>query len=567
MTEKKKRKKLSIAEVIEVKKLLAGIGTEKKLTQKKIAEKVGVGLGTIQNISRGANFKHVQIDELGHQIDTTPGKDDAHLQQILKRDKSRFKEELLNQDIADIKYISMKKYLNQTELAKHFNVSTAVINDILHEQTYTHIVIDEFGDYVLDDEISPENFHVPSISIVEETETVKRIDDETTEFRLKFIEGYFTKKGKRYLPKSKISKSFIFKLWNTYEWLFNSEWDDFISETMSIVTITTFNYQPDFKPFRIEHLLISGTKEHSSINSYINKAIKAGLQDYANKINDSYAVQVNNVKGWAKPTVKSTDETFSNEEGELSLSDVIGEESNHFHLNENYTANFFMDWFSKNKEKILTYEQMKFLKIISLYQRDNTYDKYTIAYTHIPEEDKPYSESAIGSMRERIKTSVEDVWEKTEEKSLRQMRFEREIGFWQEFIRLVKIKDDCVPVQNRLLSKWLIKRLNYEFMEDVLFSLSAEDVLSIRNDKEIRALTLYKIADYVVKRIEYLKGLDSKVILFYRKDEEYGGLTKDEYLERQHRQISEREKGELSDKKDYLEFRVLTGGALGRINK
>ncbi|MED4080879.1 hypothetical protein P4637_09460 [Halalkalibacterium halodurans] len=109
-------------------------------------------------------------------------------------------------------------------------------------------------------------------------------------------------------------------------------------------------------------------------------------------------------------------------------------------MRDSYATSHFLDWFSKEREDILTKEQIRFLSIMKYFQRDR-FDEYTIPYSQLPDKCKPYSESARDHHKRRIKGRIENAYANAEKKSLREMAEDRELEFGAEFMEIVEIDD------------------------------------------------------------------------------------------------------------------------------
>ncbi|MBS4207463.1 hypothetical protein [Bacillus sp. FJAT-50079] len=411
---------------------------------------------------------------------------------------------LSTEDVIEIKRLlaGFGGKISQQKIADKFGVSRGTITDIRFNKTYKNVVIDENGNYINNEiEILPENFPVPIIEEVEEKESP--IQDETKEYRVKFVEEYFVKKGKRHEPNSKKSKSFIYSIWHSYKWLFNNEENDFMSEIMLSVTRTVMTFQPKDKYFDWSKVSTAGTREYSILHDNVNKIIKTDVKNYANEVNNNYSVKKDGQVEWLKPVVESFDTVLSGEDGDSSLIEFLSDEMNHFHMKDDYFYSHFLDWFSNSHEDILTKDQIKFLNIMKFFQRDRD-DEYLTPYSQLPDTCKPYSESAVGSMRHRLKHSTEEAYAVVEKKGLREMSIDKELKFWAEFMGILK-DDGNLNEQNEILSKWVIEKKENNFMEKILFNVDADGILSIRKN-EISSKLLYKIVVLIENRIEELKG-------------------------------------------------------------
>ncbi|MDW0112177.1 helix-turn-helix transcriptional regulator [Sporosarcina saromensis] len=424
--------------------------------------------------------------------------------------------ELSIEDVVLIKRHLLFKDLKQKEIAFKFGVAPSVISKIKNGQRYKDVKIDENGNLIQQEEgILPEHFHIPSIEKEEKRE--KPIDDGTTSYRVEFIENYFKRTPKpnpydedatyiHYEAKSPKSKRFIGAIYNSRKGFFNNEWNDFISQIMFIVTKAVMTYIPVEREFDWSKVRTNGTKEYLTLNSYINKAIKHEIQEYANQINDTIKIERDGVKGWSSPSMSSLSKKASEEDGSATLGDSVTD--SYWKMKKGYSRSHFLDFYTKNYERLLTKEQIKHLNVMKYYQHDRD-DSYTIPYSQIP--DKPYSQQSVEHNRRRIRKRIEDEYEKAPRVTLRQMAYEKEYEFWSGFMELIWIEDDRVYDQNRLMTLWLKQRKSYQYIDPLLWELTPEHVLSFKNSgSEMDSKTLYLISTYVENRMSELEQLINK---------------------------------------------------------
>ncbi|WP_416147911.1 hypothetical protein ACM26V_16900 [Salipaludibacillus sp. HK11] len=402
--------------------------------------------------------------------------------------------------------------LTHKEISKLFGVARTAITRINSGERWSEIQIDENGNCRME-EIAPENFPV---YVEKEDETkITKIDDKTTEYRLQFLDDYFVKKIKdngrssivtQFEVSTPKSRRFIGSLWKSYGWLFNNENDDFMSMIMFSVTKKVMTFKPINSDFEWSKVVISGTKENTIMHDNINKIIKTDLHNYANKINNSYKVEIDGEAEWCKPVTKSLDEVASTEDGDFPLMDELGEESNLFYIRNDYIGSHFLDWFRGEHDKVLTAGQIRYLNVMKLFQRDRN-DDYTIPYNQLPNECKPYTESAIDHNRQRLKKRVEDAYDQVPKLSLREMNYMKEINFFESFMEIVEIEDERIDEQNGLLEEWIKSRVDNDFLSNLLFEMDADDIVAINSSKRIKNKDLYKIVGLVENRIASLRSL------------------------------------------------------------
>lgn len=462
------------------------------------------------------------------------------------------KADLTIDDVAAIKRHLMFKDLKQKEIAEKFNVAPSAISKIKNGHSHKDVEIDEFGN-LIEEEILPENFHVPTDG--SEEKKAEPIDDDTTPYRFKFVEEYFTKVGEHYEPTNRHAKRLIGSLWKSQGWLFNYENDDFMSCVMASVTETVFTFKPRGQ-FDWSNVFIAGTREQKTLHDNINKALRSDVNKYVNQLNDSYLVQIDGQKGWARPQVSSLDELIEVDEGSIPLVDELGSEASHFNLNDDYVGSHFLNWFAESHKELLTNEQVRFLNVMKFYQRDSDDDSYTISYSQIDDKYKPYTESSRDHHRRRIKKSVEDAYKDEVKQTLRQMKHERELEFWQSFIDLIELDDEQIDRQNELLSSWIKQRIDDDFMTSIFWQLDAKDVLNVRNapSSGIIGVTLYKIVELIEHRVEHLNEFKNKVVRF---------PVKRESAEDRRKRENERIAQYLKDNdENYVRFTILNGGTV-----
>ncbi|WP_339227823.1 hypothetical protein NSQ77_19920 [Oceanobacillus sp. FSL K6-2867] len=415
---------------------------------------------------------------------------------------------LNSNDVAKIKFLILQGELTQKQIGEQFGVASQQISRIKTGKRWAEVEIDDNGNHIQKEiEIVPENFKVNFVE--DEPETVNIVDDESSQYRVKFINDYFHKKKggvyPHYEPTAQKSKRFIGALWNSYKWLFNNEYNDFISEVMMATTEKVMTFEPKDKDFNWEYVKVAGTKEHLILNDNINKAIKTAIIEYANKINNSYKVESNGEISWMKPIVESIDVVNNNGEGDFPLIEELPNEMNLFHMKNDYFGSQFLDWFSGEHLEFLTDGQIRFLNTTKYFQRDRD-DNYVIPFSQLPDECKPYSQQAIDHNKRRIRMRTEEEYLKVEKLSLRELYDEKELKLLQGFIDIVEIDDDRIHKQNELLSKWLMEHIDNQFVEDILFEMDSDGILEIRTGSMSNML-LYKIAEMVEERVAYLESL------------------------------------------------------------
>lgn len=442
---------------------------------------------------------------------------------------SKIKRDLSILDVAQIKKHLMLNDLKQKEIAFKFGVVPSVISKIKNGQRYSEVKIDENGELLEQEveQILPEHFYVPSMQMVEDEPLVK-VDDESTIYRVQFIENYFRKTNKQdtfdesvtyvhYEPVSKISRRFIFALYKQHSFLFNKNWKDFISQVMYSTTKTVMTFMPTDNDFDWSMVMSDLTKESSILHDNINKAIKTDIAFYANQINGSIKVERDGKVGWSHAYTESLDKQLDINGDKTTVSDYEGVQTSFWNMKEKYTGSHFLEWYEGNYKQILTSGQIKFMNIMKYYQRDDN-DTYTVPYREIPEKYKPYTESSRDHNRRRIRERVESAYEQVTTVSLRKMGHTHEYEFWSGFIELAWMDDEHIEEQNRLLTTWLSQRISHSYIADMFWKMESHDVLAFREaGSELAAQSLYRIFDYAEKRMkqleEWIKS-DNKIIAF-----------------------------------------------------
>lgn len=431
---------------------------------------------------------------------------------------SKIKRELSIIEVAQIKKHLLFKDMKQKEIASKFGVVPSLITKIKKGLIYKEVEIDADGQLI--EEVvrdQPEDFILPPHQ--QEDKKDVAISDESTPLRVQFIENFFRRRDPKvnryddsatsihYEPSDPYAKRYTGALYNSSKWLFNNEWDDFISQVMLIVTKTVMTYEPSDKSFAWKMVNTKGSKEYSSLCSFINKAIKYDLRKYANQINDSILVKQDGLKGYSKPSQSSLDKKVETEEGSVCLSEHEGVQSSFWQMKEGYQGSHFLDWYSQNHENILTKGQANFMNVIKYFQREDT-DSYTVPYNQLPEDYKPFTQQAIEHNRRRIRDRVEEAYYNERPITLRHMQFQKEYQFWSSFYELIWIDDERIDEQNRLMTNWIKQRIKTDYISLMTWHLSAEDVIQLNDSgSEIKASTLYSIVNFVEERKSYLEEL------------------------------------------------------------
>lgn len=250
-------------------------------------------------------------------------------------------------DVVKVKRMLQQKYKHK-DIEAATGVSVGNIKSISRGKAWKHIQIDSNGD-IIKKEYSPEDYPVYYIDDeINKPDGIDVVWDENTKYKIEFIDNYFEKrivhaKGDKSVsktriePKERISKNFIFGLWKRFKWLYNDEYDDFISFIMLVVAHYTLTFQPENEDFDWSRINDNGTKENLGLHSYLTKNIKYRVKMYADHINDTYRVQKDGIYHYEKYKPRSTDISIADEgEADIPLIEGLGKDSDVFSLHNDY---------------------------------------------------------------------------------------------------------------------------------------------------------------------------------------------------------------------------------------
>jgi hypothetical protein len=310
-------------------------------------------------------------------------------------------------DVVEIKRLILKNELTNQEIADIYDVSRTVISRIKSGKRWSNVIVDEKGNHVKE-EIKPEQFTVEYKEDNKKEFKVNK-DDITYKYRLQFVDEYFEFRNLKMRAKSEYDNNFIIKIYRNRGWLFNNEYDDFISEISLVVTETVMKFESndkDFSWFEVD----KDSKSRRLLRNVIYKAIDKRLLDYANQLNHNYIEQKDNVREYKTFEIGSTDELVVNSDSanEEAMINFLSDEHNHFYLkNYDYEASPFLRFFKDNYESLLTDEQIRFMNVMKFYVDADS--SYTLPYTRIV--NKPYTQSAITHNKRRIRERIETAYD------------------------------------------------------------------------------------------------------------------------------------------------------------
>jgi len=306
------------------------------------------------------------------------------------------------EDVVKIKRLLLENKYNNKEVAELAGVSVRTVNRIKHNESYTNIKVDENGNHIKK-EAKPEEFKVEYKENKKEEFKVDK-NDFSYKYRQQFIDDYFEFRNLRIEAKNKYDRNYINKIFKNRGWLYNHEYDDFISQVSLIVTETVMKFQPDDEIFSWYDV----DKESASrkiLKTIIYKSVDKKLLDYENYLNHSYLDRKNNE--YKKVVIGSTDERVGSDEKEALLN-ILSDEHNYFYLKDyDYESSPFLKFFKDNYENLLTEKQIEFMNVMKFYVDADS--SYTPNYNQIV--DKPFTQAVISHNKKRIKERIEKAYD------------------------------------------------------------------------------------------------------------------------------------------------------------
>ena len=575
----RKKRRLNIDDVIEIKRLL-----RQEVTQQQIADKYGVNAVTISDISRGATWKHVQIDEQGNLIEEQYNSETKELIEYFKGlDKIDWNKE----NIEKIKVLYEKLNISFTKMEELIGVnrkqiSAAVKGTINKPKAKKRRVMSVLKDKPID---TPELVKVE----IEEKEVYKKGDliesfvIEYEEEKRKFLENLWSLRP--YMLDGAISSKLECTNEQFNTWL-HSHWNkkyrpyrrlhlnEFMAQAGVIVQdMILRNTSLDWR-------LIDSNDESEIKKLYASliQTVSVEQMKYSNLM-QGVQVRTRKVKNerfyeYISLGDESTDTLQSGaDEEESYLIELLSSESNiHGQIEEDDTdfniTNDFIRFFNEYKNYFLTEHQ---LYVYEVMRATNNIPaeraKYGVNKYQVHNAQKNINERAIKAYQEVHGDSLIDPFTIT----MAERQKNNEIKLWQKFVDIAN--DDDVETQNYRLSMYLFRYIDKNVVFNVIAGLylphSKEVNRAYQEMRAIQATTLYYLYEQIVKRLNELKQLDYRKVRFYRKEDEYkidGKVVSiDEYRERQQR-IKDESRIGTKGRKKHTSFRLLTSGSLHELN-
>ena len=449
------------------------------------------------------------------------------------------KGKLTLEDVVSIKRLLKKNKLTFTQIAKEFDASPQTISDIKKGRTQKAIQIDRKGELKQSNVVpfpkakkidKPVEVKVEPILTDEEKE-IKRLKTEFIESFYTYRVNKKTMKGKFTFPNNYVH-TFILALWRKYSVALNSEFDDGIATILLLMVEAVMKFQPNVEDFDWNQLNVEGSQEYITLHSFTFKVIREDLIKYVQIVNGKKRFKENGVEFHVGLDMQSLDKPKLGEQGGL-IGDSIGFESNLSHQYENedekvYSNNHFMQWFERNKYRLLSFEQIEFINIMQRFT-DVRDSKYTIPYTEV--EKKPYNQPH--SNQRSIKLVVTDAYNAEFPSGVNLNEAERLKGL-ELLNRFKQIASDENVFHEKIqinLSKYIVEEIdNSPMLWDLLYVKFGDQIVQATKGQMISNRALYEISNLIDWKIEQLENWDTKIVSFHKKPNEVlGGWTKKEH--------------------------------------
>lgn len=574
----KKKKVLTIDDVVSIKRHLLF----KELNGKEIAKKFDVTATTISRIKLGQQFAEVVLDENGDYIDEKMN--DKEFKDILYRHENRTKNQKLNKfDVIDIKYILLKGYLSNEEIAELFRTNSRNIRNIKNGIVWGDVILDEDGNYtpptVFSDEPVDE-YIVPYIpKVVEEEKKIEVVlsDEEQRimDIKKQFIEDLWELKpiwirngSGKYRSTKIVSANIKFNIWLHAHWSKKYKpyrrisLQDFMAQAALIIQESVIRFAPSQKDFDWDNVKIVEEDEEgnpkdknfnlSSLNiifDYLKKAINLEMKEYGlfKQNGKKFAYTVDGERHYEYVTIgaSSIDVVVKGEEGEINtvLSTLDGDSAifgQRFECefdkalskidedknDEIGSMSHFVKFFQDNKRYFLNEEEYQSWEIIRSTQHIRGGGGYTVNDRHLYGLSKNKAKNIRRPIKAKAIAAYQEKYPDLHDKDeyLVKPRQYYQIQLLKEFLAIVdndEIKNEDV---NKYLSQFITSRLNivpfiYDYAKESLDGFDFMDVIDT-SKKELSSTIIYKLVDAAESKIEALE-MESESYGFYRKEDEY----------------------------------------------
>lgn len=571
-----KRKNLNIHEVVLIKKHL-----QKGEKQVEIAKQFGVSKLVVGKIKRGESW--AEVDVAAYDTLQLKMKNDEKYQAIISSRENRIKsKQLSTESVADIKYILLKKYMSEVDIAQLFDVSRKTINNIANGTQFSHIQLDKHGNYIDEERIQhlkrleqiaktvppvPQiKPHIKQVKVL----TVEEVNilNIKNEFSSNLWELIKVKQGKTTQGKIRCTnewfEAFLDNQWSTK--YFSLSRDEFLAQAAYIVHKAILKFNPP-DGFNWDGLLINSTSELNQIFAYLMVILKSDMIRHRNWFDqvDSIARQ-NTVDGkttnyteYIKFNFTSLNGKKNNKDGESTEIGLLqGEDADYFSSKKGYMEEPFLKWYKGNKEHLLTFNQIETMAVLQARESDKLQG--------VKLRDFELFDVVGSNVRKTkfvIKKKIEEAWAKEEQFTRSKIQINQKIAVLNGFVRMIEDEDIEPFEMNSKLSNFILSRLDSPFMHDMIYNnLTGFDLFNVTGaypTGEIANQTLYKLTDIFYSKLEELERVNTTVRAFYRKPSEYSSngqvISMDVY-----RELNKANKKKPNDDRTYKASEMTTYG-------
>lgn len=353
----------------------------------------------------------------------------------------------------------------------------------------------------------------------------------------KFLENYFIKNIKKYKgqerykrlvhvyfePRTIYSKKLVKNLYKKHQVTFDYNWDQYMSYIIELVTQAIDAFRPTTNDFKWEELNVDGSKSNNTLYKFINTYIKNGIitarHDYlGEKVSSKWENGVNK-KVILRYPIDSIDILLELDNEPGNFQEILGNEKNFFGKKDKYVFDYFLHWFSQNKNNILLEQQIKFLDEIAPYYKEQGSN-----YTPDIKDDftLPYNYKTIHSRIKRIRDKVKIFWLEAEPsiKTRLKIKKENDLKLLNKLIHIAYEQEyDSVHELNKDITKYIYEQLNNSsntVLSDLLHDrLDVNDLIEmntiLHNNGVLNNRLIYKIVSLVESKIKQLEQFDTSV--------------------------------------------------------
>lgn len=483
-----KRKKLTIDDVVSIKRLLA-----KGESQGEIAEKFSVDRKSINNIANNQTWKSVRLDENGDYIEPAPK---------APKTKKKPKKSLLLDKPHDEFIVT--RY-------ERIEIEPEAEAELTDEEKEILEIKREFLDRL---------WYLKPIIRIYKNQSYRST-------RIRSTNDWFNKKLHNDWSK-------FYKPWRQIDL------EEYMAQAAVITQETVINFLHTQKDFNWDGLLEDDRSVLNIIFSVINRAIHSDMQKFSQWMQQQQVTTRTETTGGKKEISyeytsigdDSTDElTTGAGEEETKLIELLTNETNLYAVSDDERLDHFIKFFEDKKRYFLTENQYHTWEIIC-------------ATEHIPggagytENDREIVYGINRSKAFRTRESVEkraieayaevypELVKQEEFYSRIEIRKNQEKQILQMFIGIVDDEKIEPEDMNKKLSQFILERLDKNpFIFNLVYkNLRGKDLFNVTDGLKsgvIKGVTLYKLIDIAQEKLKELERFNTTVREFYRKDDEY----------------------------------------------